>query len=198
MGEPRTARSPSWPCSSRRFRHQLPLSRGVLPRPSRQRTERPPDSGRRPGVVLQGRPRLADDRSAVILRDEVREPADRRQPELILGGESTRRIPFVRIRAHGLLPPPTIFIRCGETTQPLRLTASSQDSGRTTGTYTGKHADGPLVDDRAERRDSEGDHADRQRTTERDGDERRQNHRPASPVQTRATANSQPMAGLMP
>lgn len=92
-----------------------------------------PSVGR--AVVIQSRPRRAEDRPVVILLDEIREPMHKRQPELTLGVDPTRNARFVRISAQGLVPPPTIQILCSKAMQALRLSASSQESDRTAGTY---------------------------------------------------------------
>lgn len=86
-------------------------------------------------VVIQSRPRRAEDRPVVVLLDEIREPVHKRQPELTLGMDPARHARFVRVSGQGLVPPPAIQILCRNARQALPLSASSRESDRTAGTY---------------------------------------------------------------
>lgn len=86
-------------------------------------------------TFVEVNPRLSRDRAALTLLDEVREPADKRQPEIMLGGDPTTKSRFVRISGKGVVPPAVIQIICGSTPRSLSLTASSKNGEINSGTY---------------------------------------------------------------
>lgn len=86
-------------------------------------------------TFIQVNPRLSGDRATLTLVDEVREPADKRQPEIQLGGDPTTKSRFLRVSGKGLVPPATVQIICGSTPRSLPLTAFARHPEINSGTY---------------------------------------------------------------
>lgn len=61
-------------------------------------------------------PRLTGDGKALILLEEIREPADKRQPLVTLEFPPALGSRYIRVAGRSLLPPPTVDLRCGTKT----------------------------------------------------------------------------------
>jgi len=79
-------------------------------------------------AALSAMPRLADEEKTLVLMEEIRTPAQQRQPEIRLTTSETSGLPEVQIAGENVAPPRTILISCAWGSRSVTL--SSMVSGR--------------------------------------------------------------------
>src|SRR5262245_7389775 len=88
----------------------------------------------RPGAS-PGTPRLIDDGRTLVLVDEVRAPASRRQPEVRLGTNEASGAPRVEIAGAGVSPLPGVTVACAWSRRTVALTQFTEGRLRNVASY---------------------------------------------------------------
>jgi hypothetical protein len=88
-----------------------------------------------PTPVPSAWPRLADDEKTLVLMEEIRISAQRRQPEVRLTTSETTGLPQVQIAGENFAPPRTILISCARGGRPVALTSFVSGQLRNVASY---------------------------------------------------------------
>src|SRR5262245_28740182 len=92
-----------------------------------------PISAEATGLALK--PRLSDDGKILILMDEIRTPADQRQPAITLGLNAKTGSPQIQVAGEGIAPLATIAIGCPWSRRSVSLSDFSVESERQVASY---------------------------------------------------------------
>ncbi len=86
-------------------------------------------------VLLAIQPSLTDDRKTLILLPEVRQPQEKRQPEISLSTDAVTKTQQINISGQGIQALSAIGLRCGDAQWSLPLGALSQSPEKNRATF---------------------------------------------------------------